>query len=238
MIGPLLNSAAIVAGTFSGVVLMNRIPDRLRAGLQPTFALSAIAIGIHMLGHLHFLAVVVMAFILGTAIGELCYFERGVTRAASAAQRVMQKIFPIRSRLSGEEFSMQFNSLIVIFGASGLGVLGSITEGLNGEYQLLLVKSMMYFLTAMIFSISLGPSIALIFIVQLAVQVLLFLLAKTIIPYMDDMAFADFSAVGGVIMIAVGLRLAGIMNFAVVNFLPALLLVVPFSYLWRYFGFS
>ena len=97
---------------------------------------------------------------------------------------------------------------------------------------------MMDFLTAMIFSISLGPSIALIFIVQLAVQVLLFLLAKTIIPYMDDMAFADFSAVGGVIMIAVGLRLAGIMNFAVVNFLPALLLVVPFSYLWRYFGFS
>ena len=92
--------------------------------------------------------------------------------------------------------------------------------------------------SGMIFGISLGPSIALIFIAQLAVQSSLFLLAKMIMPYMDDVAFADFSAVGGLIMVAVGMRMAGIMNFAVINFLPALLLVVPFSYLWRSLGFG
>ncbi len=236
MLGPLINSAGIISGTLVGVLLANHLPERLRAGLTPTFALCAVAIGIHMLDSLHYLAVVVMAFILGTAVGELLYFEKGVTRAAAGAQTFMQKIFPVRSRLSGEEFSMQFNSLIVIFTASGLGILGSITEGLTGEYQLLLVKAMMDFLTAMIFAISMGPSIALIFIAQLLVQTALFLLAKMIIPYMDDIAFADFSAVGGIIMIAVGMRMAGIMNFAVINFLPALLLVVPFSYLWRHLG--
>ncbi|MAD44499.1 MAG: hypothetical protein CMI02_04190 [Oceanospirillaceae bacterium] len=238
MIGPFINSAAIVAGTLLGVLVANHLPERLRAGLMPTFALCAVAIGIHMLADIQYLAVIVMAFILGTAIGELLYFEKAVSKGAAAAQALMQKIFPMRSHLSGEEFSMQYNSLIVIFCASGLGILGSITEGLNGNYQLLLVKSMMDFLTAMIFAVSLGPSIALIFIAQLAVQSSLFLLATLIMPYMDEVAFADFSAVGGIIMIAVGMRMAGIMNFAVINFLPALFLVVPFSYVWRSLGFG
>jgi len=238
MTGPLLNSAAIVGGTLVGVILSNHLPERLRAGLTPTFALCAVAIGIHMLGNVQFLAVIVMAFILGTAIGELCYLEKGITKAAASARSAMQKVFPMKSRITGEDFNMQYNSLIVIFCASGLGVLGSITEGLNGNYQLLLVKSMMDFLTAMIFAVSLGPSIALIFIAQLLVQGSLFFLATLIHPYMDDIAFADFSAVGGIIMIAVGMRMAGIMNFAVINFLPALLLVVPFSYLWRAMGFG
>ena len=238
MIGPFINSAAIVAGTLLGVLVANHLPERLRAGLMPTFALCAVAIGIHMLADIQYLAVIVMAFILGTAIGELLYFEKAVSKGAAAAQALMQKIFPMRSHLSGEEFSMQYNSLIVIFCASGLGILGSITEGLNGNYQLLLVKSMMDFLTAMIFAVSLGPSIALIFIAQLVVQSSLFLLATLIMPYMDEVAFADFSAVGGIIMIAVGMRMAGIMNFAVINFLPALFLVVPFSYVWRSLGFG
>ena len=238
MIGPFINSAAIVAGTLLGVLVANHLPERLRAGLMPTFALCAVAIGIHMLADIQYLAVIVMAFILGTAIGELLYFEKAVSKGAAAAQALMQKIFPMRSHLSGEEFSMQYNSLFVIFCASGLGILGSITEGLNGNYQLLLVKSMMDFLTAMIFAVSLGPSIALIFIAQLVVQSSLFLLATLIMPYMDEVAFADFSAVGGIIMIAVGMRMAGIMNFAVINFLPALFLVVPFSYVWRSLGFG
>ena len=82
---------------------------------------------------------------------------------------------------------------------------------------------------------SLGPSVALIALVQFVVQTLLFMLASVIMPYMDAVAYADFSAVGGIIMLAIGLRIAKIMHFAVVNFLPALLLVLPFSYLWRHF---
>lgn len=108
-----------------------------------------------------------------------------------------------------------------------------MTEGLNGDYQLLLVKSLMDLPTAMIFAIALGPSIVLLAGVQFATQAALFVLAQSIMPYMDSIAYADFSAVGGIIMLAIGLRIAKIMNFAVVNFLPALLLVLPFSYLWR-----
>lgn len=234
MLGPLINSAAIVFGGLAGPILSPLIPKRLQKGLPPTFALCSIAIGIKMVVEAKELPVIVMAIILGTAIGELIFLEKGVNGGAHWVQNKLKRVLPVPRSLSPDEYQLQFTALIVVFGASGLGVVGSMTEGFNGDYLLLLVKSMMDLITAMIFSISLGPSVALIAIVQLAVQSSLFMLATTIMPYMDDIARGDFAAVGGIIMIAVGLRIAKIMNFAVVNFLPALLLVIPFSYLWRH----
>ena len=138
-----------------------------------------------------------------------------------------------RSPLPPAEFAQSFTAMIVLFCASGLGIVGALTEGLNGNYQLLLVKSIMDFFTAMIFAISLGGLLVVVAIPQLLVQSTLFGLALWIMPYMDPGAFADFSACGGIIMVAVGLRIAQIKIFAVVNFLPALLFVVPLSYGWR-----
>lgn len=235
MIGPIINSGAIISGGLLGTLLSRFIPLRLQKGLPATFALASITIGITMIIKIHFVPVVVMALILGTAIGEFIYMEKGVTLGAQYIQKKLDRLLPMPRSLSRDEFSQQFTALIVLFAASGLGVVGSMTEGLNGHYQLLIVKSMMDFVTAIIFSITLGPGVALLAVAQFAVQAILFLVAKSIMPYMDPMAFADFTAVGGIIMLAVGLRIAKIMNFAVINFLPALFLVVPFSYLWRHF---
>ncbi|WP_409420988.1 DUF554 domain-containing protein [Pseudaeromonas sp. ZJS20] len=235
MLGPLINSGAIVLGGLGGAVLARLIPQRLQRGLPATFALASMAIGISMIVKVHYLPVMVMSLILGTAVGELCYLEKGVSRAASTLQRRCQRWLPLPRGLNQEAFAQQFTAIIVLFGASGLGVVGALTEGIDGNYQLLLVKAMMDLPTAVIFAMSLGPSVALLALVQLAVQALLFLLASVIMPYMDAVAYADFSAVGGIIMLAVGLRIAKIMPFAVVNFLPALLFVLPFSYLWRHF---
>lgn len=235
MIGPIVNSVGIVAGAICGAALAKYIPKRLQQGLPPTFALASVAIGISMIIKEHNLPVVILALIFGTAIGELCYLERSISRGATALQSKIDRFVPLPRGLSQEEFSKQFASLIVVFGASGLGVIGAMTEGMNGDYQLLLVKAIMDFLTAMIFAIGLGAGIGFAVVAQLVVQVALFYLAKPIMPYMDPAAFGDFSAVGGIIMLAVGLRIAHIMNFAVVNFLPALIVVLPLTYVWRYF---
>lgn len=235
MIGPIVNSVAIMAGAFCGAALARYIPKRLQTGLPPTFALASIAIGVNMLMKGHNVPVVVLSLIFGTAIGELCYFERSVSNGATFIQRKLDRFIPLPRGLTQEEFAKQFTALIVVFGASGLGVIGAMTEGMNGDYQLLLVKAVMDFLTACIFAIGLGAGIGLTAVVQFLVQAALFLLAKPIMPLMDDIVFGDFSAVGGIIMVAVGLRIAKIMNFSVVNFLPALFLVLPISYLWRHF---
>ncbi len=235
IVGPILNSCAIILGGVIGASMRRFIPKRLERGLPATFALSSIAIGITMVIKVHDVTVMVMAFIIGTALGELIYMETGIGKSATYIQSKLQRFLPLPRGLSKQDFTLQFTALIVLFGASGLGVIGAMTEGLNGNYQLLLVKALMDFVTAIIFAITLGPSIVLIAIVQFTVQVALFMVAKSIMPYMDAQVYANFEAIGGIIMVAVGLRIAKIMNFAVVNFLPGLFLVVPFTYLWRHF---
>ena len=122
----------------------------------------------------------------------------------------------------------------MLFTASGLGIVGALTEGVNGSYQLLLVKALMDFFTAIIFAMSLGVAVMTIAIPQFILQAALLLLAQIIMPLMDSTAFNDFTACGGVVLLAIGLRMAHIKIFPVVNYLPALLYIVPLSYLCRH----
>jgi len=233
MVGPWLNSAAIICGGLLGMSFARRVPLRLQEGLPATFALASISIGIVMVIKVQNMPAVIFALILGTTLGELLSLERGVKWVAGKLQCALARVVKTRSPMPPAEFSQSFTAMIVLFCASGLGIVGALTEGLNGNYQLLLVKSIMDFFTAMIFAISLGGLLVVVAIPQFLVQSALFGLAVWIMPYMDQGAFADFSACGGIIMVAVGLRIAQIKIFAVVNFLPALLFVVPLSYGWR-----
>ncbi|WP_410014598.1 DUF554 domain-containing protein [Sodalis sp. C49] len=233
MLGPWLNSAAIISGGLLGISFAKHVPERLREGLPATFALASISIGIVMVIKVQNMPAVIFALILGTTLGELFSLEHGVKWGAGKLQYWLSRVIKTRSTMPAKEFAQSFTAMIVLFCASGLGIVGALTEGFEGNYQLLLVKSIMDFFTAMIFSMSLGITLVMVAIPQLLIQSALFGLAVWIMPYMDKAAFADFSACGGIIMIAVGLRIAQIKIFSVVNFLPALLFVVPLSFVWR-----
>ena len=238
MVGPFINSVGIIAGGVVGFLLEPLIPRRIEEGLIPTFALIAFSIGVTLIVKIHFVPVVALALIFGVVLGELFSLEKKVNFAANSLQKIAERIFSRRLRnleISIEDFSLQFSSLAILFCMSGMGILGSLTEGLSGDYQLLLIKAFLDFFTAIIFTMTLGPSVIVLFVPQLTVQAVLYTLAKLIMPFMDQWAYADFSACGGVIMVGLGLRIARIKSFPVVNLLPALLLVIPLSYLWRNF---
>ncbi|MFD2016866.1 DUF554 family protein [Vibrio olivae] len=80
LIGPVINSCAIILGGVIGATFARRIPKRLVDGLPATFALASISIGVGMIVKVHNVPVMVMAFILGTAVGELIFLEAGLRR--------------------------------------------------------------------------------------------------------------------------------------------------------------
>lgn len=234
MIGPLINGAAILIGSGLGIVLRRFIPQRLQDGLPPAFAMVSIAMGITLVVKVQQLPAVALAIVIGVALGELLRMESGVQWAGTMIQRGLNRVLPAQEhRLPQDVYTQNFTALIVLFCASGTGVVGALTEGLTGDYQLLIIKSALDIFTALIFSITLGLAVMSIAIPQMIVQTLLFFSAKLIMPFMTDITMGDFSACGGIIMIAVGLRIAQIKSFAVVNFLPALVLVIPVSLYWH-----
>lgn len=160
MIGPLINAAAIIIGGGLGIVLRRFIPQRLQDGLPPAFAMVSIAMGVTLVIKVQQLPAVALAIIIGVAAGELLRMEYGVQKAGTAVQRALSRIVPApEHRLPQEVYAQNFTALIVLFCASGTGVVGALTEGLNGDYQLLIIKSALDIFTALIFSITLGLAV-------------------------------------------------------------------------------
>jgi uncharacterized membrane protein YqgA involved in biofilm formation len=79
-------------------------------------------------------------------------------------------------------------------------------------------------------------AVAAICVPMLAIQLTLAACASLIMPLTTPMMMADFTAVGGMLLVATGLRICGIKMFAVVNMLPALVLAMPISAAWTAFS--
>lgn len=231
-IGAGVNSAAIILGGLGGAVMGRHIPERVRNALPLTFGVASIGLGIQLIIKVKTMPAVVLAMILGALIGELFSLERAIGRGAGHARYWVDRIFPPVEGLSADEFRDKFVALLVLFCASGTGIFGAMHEGMSGDPSVLYIKSILDLFTAAIFAAMLGYAVAAIAAPQFLLQAALALLAASILPLVTPTMMADFSAVGGLIMLATGLRISGIKLFPVANMLPALLLAMPTSYAW------
>lgn len=236
MLGPWVNSGALVLGGVVGALSGRRLPERVREALPLTCGMISVAIGVTLTNKVHALPAVALAMLVGAFIGELMRLERGLELALTWAQARVEKSFPSEQdnpRVPG--FVRKFVTILVLFCASGMGIFGSMHEGMTGEANVLLAKSVLDLFTAAIFAAELGFPVVLIALPQIAIQGLLFACAGLLLPLTTPTMLADFSACGGVIMLATGLRICGIKIFPIVNMLPALMLIMPASALWGHF---
>ena len=236
MLGPLVNSAAVIVGGISGTLLGRTLPRRVREAMPLTCGLVSIGIGTALMNKVHALPAVALAMLLGAFIGEMLRLERGLEVTIGWAQQRVEKAWPgERGNPRTENFVAKYVTVLVLFSASGMGIFGAMREGMTGESTILIAKAMLDLFTAAIFAAELGLSVALIAGPQLTIQGLLYWSATFLLPLVDPSMLADFSACGGIIMLATGLRICGIKIFPLVNMLPALALIMPCSALWSRF---
>lgn len=235
-IGIFVCSGSLLVGALAGASLNRFIPEHFKKTLPLISGLISISMGIFFLNKLINLPPIALAVILGTIIGCLLHIEQWIEKAGSRVKGPVERIFPVQTRsgMSEEDFMNQFIAVLILFCASGTGIFGALTEGMTGDPTILLTKSILDFFTAAIFASSLGYIITAIFIPQMIVFVVLFFAATFIMTLINPSMIADFTACGGVIMLATGFRLCGIRSFPTANMLPSLLLVMPFSAVWQH----
>lgn len=233
MLGPLMNSAALLVGGGVGAALRHGLPKRVRDALPLTCGIISAGVGTVMFGKVHTIPAVTLALLAGAFIGEMLYLEHGLERAIGWLQRRAQRFLPAAGDAAQtQHFVSRFVTLLVLFCVSGMGIFGAMREGMTGDASILLTKSVLDLFTALIFAAELGVLVALIALPQVVVQSALFYGATLLAPILTPEAQADFSACGGIIMLATGMRICGIKVFPIVNMLPALVLVIPASVLW------
>lgn len=235
VIGPYINSMAIITGALTGSFLSSWVPRRLHEGMPLIFGICSVAMSVILIMDSVNMPVMVLSGILGALAGEFLLLEKKINHIAIQIKNLVEIRLPKpRNEISHEEFLNIFVALIILFSASGTGIVGAMTEGMNGDASVLVTKAFMDFFCAALFATRLGLCITVLFIPQLVIQLILAYCAVLLLPLTTTMMRADFYAVGGLVMMATGLRICGIKLFPVANMLPALVCAMPLSWLWVY----
>lgn len=232
-IGVIINTVAIFLGGIAGALLGNKLPEKYKEQLNLIFGLCSMGMGISSIVLMKYMPAVVFALIIGTIVGLIFNLGDKVYELCSKLQKVMIRIVPKKeTNMSETEFLATLITVIVLFCSSGMGIYGSLSEGMTGDSSLLITKSILDFFTSAIFACNLGYIVSLIAVPQFVIFTTLFLSASFIVPLTTPDMIADFKACGGFLMVAAGYRILKLKMFPVVDMIPAMILVMPFSWFW------
>lgn len=231
--GILINTISIAAGGILGAVIGEKIPGEFKNKLNMIFGACAMGMGISSIVLMDNMPAVIFAVILGTMLGLAVHLGDKINQAAGGMQRIIGKFTKTGSNGMPEaEFMATLITVIVLFCASGTGIYGSLVSGMDGDHSVLIAKSILDLFTAMIFACTLGLVVAAIAVPQFLIFFLLFLLAGIIYPLTTPVMINDFKACDGIIMLATGFRMLKVTMFPTADMIPAMLLVMPFSWVW------
>ena len=232
-IGVIINTVAIFLGGIVGALLGDKLPEKYKEQLNLIFGLCSMGMGISSIVLMKYMPAVVFALIIGTIVGLVFKLGDKVYELCSKLQKVMIRIvLKKETNMSETEFLATLITVIVLFCSSGMGIYGSLSEGMTGDSSLLITKSILDFFTAAIFACNLGYIVSLIAVPQFVIFTTLFLSASFIVPLTTPDMIADFKACGGFLMVAAGFRILKLKMFPVVDMIPAMILVMPFSWFW------
>lgn len=234
-LGTLINSASIVVGGIIGMLAGKLFKPEQQEALTKTCGISVLFIAIAgaMKGML-FISdgklvsgrdmLVVLCLALGTVIGEIINIEKGFERFGEWLKRRTGN-----AKDAGFVNAFVTASLTVCIGA--MAIVGSIQDGISGDYSTLAVKSVLDFIIIAVMASSMGKGS-----IFSAVPVLIFegsitLLARLIAPVMTELAVAYLSLVGSVLIFCVGINLVWGKTVRVANMLPGVVLAVAAAYL-------
>jgi Uncharacterized membrane protein, possible Na+ channel or pump len=231
-IGIITNVCAILFGGIAGAFGGEIMSDEFKEGLNMTFSICSICMGIYAIAPMKNLAAVIFAVIIGTSIGIIIHLGKAIDRGAKGMQNLISLFVKAPSTMDESTFETTLITVIVLFCASGTGIYGTLTEGMNGDATILISKSILDFFAAVIFGANLGAVVSLIAVPQTIILMLIFSIAKFVIPLTTPDMILDFKAAGGVLMLASGFRITRIKMFPTADMIPIMVVIMPISWLW------
>ena len=224
MTGTFINIATVLAGTLIGVTLGSRLPEGMQQRVLAGLGMITLVIGVDLAlawggpdttdsTPLYVLGGVLIGGLVGEALGV----ERRLESLGDLAQHRL-------ARSEGSTVSEGFVSASLLFCVGSLTVVGSIQDGLTGDYQTLATKAVLDGFAAIALASTLGWGVGLSAITILVVQGTLTLGAGVFDDVLQGEALAVMTSAGGVTIIGIALKLLALKDVKVGNFLPALVI--------------
>lgn len=162
----------------------------------------------------------VLSMVLGTLMGTLMGIERHLNNLGDRLQT--------RFASGDEGFAKGFVSASLIFCVGAMAIVGSMDSGLRGDHSTLLAKSVLDGVTALILASTLGIGVILSAVPVLIYQGAIALSAGLIAPLLTERMIGEMSAVGGLLIVGIGVNMLRKEHIPVGDMLPAMFLPILF----------
>jgi uncharacterized membrane protein YqgA involved in biofilm formation len=215
--GTIINAAAIVGAGLIGIFLKKGIPDQISNSIKDGLGLLVAIIGIQYALGAESYAVIGISIALGAIVGEWGRWEDKLNSLGGKLENLLS---------TGEsQFVKGFVSATLLFCVGAMAIVGSLEDGLTGNYQILLIKSILDGIFSLLFTASMGVGVIFSAVPVLLYQGSITLAADIINPFLSDSMMNNITALGGVLITGLGMNIAGITRFRIANLLPGILLV-------------
>lgn len=218
MLGTIVNALAIVVGGIIGIIFKNIIPDKLSETLLKATGLAVVTVGIRLSLAGENLTLLIISIIAGTLIGELLDIEGRLDRLGQN----------IEGRLKNKDSNITagFVSCTLVYCVGSMSIMGAIQSGLTGNHEILFSKALIDGIVSISMAVSMGVGVIFSSISVLLYQGLLTILAQFVQSLLSPEVISEMTAVGGTVIMAIGLNFLEIKRIKVGNMLPAIFLPI------------
>ncbi|PKM72715.1 MAG: DUF554 domain-containing protein [Firmicutes bacterium HGW-Firmicutes-16] len=235
-LGTIVNTLTIIFGATVGILIKGGLAKRFEETIFSAIGLAVMFIGLGgaLSGFLVFengalstqyTMMMVLSLVLGAVVGESLNIERRLDRLGDWIKGKMPK------KLAGNTFTDGFVTASMLFCVGAMAIVGSLEDGLNGNFSILFAKSVLDGITSVLLASSLGIGVAVSAAPVLIYQGGITLLSQVLRPLLSDTLISQMSCVGSILIVAIGVNMLFGKKIKVGNLLPAIFFPIIFALL-------
>lgn len=227
--GTIVNVLTVLTGSAIGLFIGNKIPERITKGVFQALGLFTLVLGVGMAIKGQMLLLIVFSLIIGTIIGELFALDKKVDGLSSSLKRYL--------RLKNPKFTEGMLTAFLLYCVGSMTIVGAIDEGMGNGSEVLMTKALMdgfsSIALASVFGIGVGVSVVPLLLFQGGITLLAYWLGD----FVSTEVVNELTAVGGVLLVGLGINILEIKVIRIMNMLPSLLVIVALVWLRSYFNY-
>lgn len=224
MNGTIVNTLSIILGSLIGISLKNKFIKEKSNAIMGALGLCIIIIGLQGVIQYQEPLKLIVSLTIGVLIGEVLDLDNQINRFA----RMLEKGF---SNSEEGKFAQGFVGASILFGVGAMAIIGSIQSGLESNETILYTKSLLDFISSIVYASTFGWGVLFSSFVIFLYQGSITLLSSFVAPLLNEIVIKDVSAVGSVLVMAIGLNMLNMTKLKLANFLPSILVIIVVSIL-------
>ena len=226
MLGTIVNTVAIIAGSLIGLLFKGSIPEKYGKTIMHAIGLAVILIGLKAALKTDDILIIIISLAIGSVIGELLRIEKRLEQLGKRLGRLVSG--------DNDGVAKGFVTASLIYCVGAMAIVGALESGLSGNHQTLFAKSLLDGIGSILFASTLGIGVLFSALSVFFYQGAITMAASTLKPFLTPGVVAQMSAVGGLLILAIGINLLEIKKLKIGNMLPAIFIPLIYQILKQF----